>query len=62
VSCKRCIQPNVDTEFLDLYTQKPFFDISSANKYYYCISDTKANNFVSGYDVDFTCDDGTFQA
>lgn len=62
VSCKRCIQPNTDVEFLNKYTTNPFFDISDGNKYFYCISDAKENNFVNGYDPSFTCDDGTFQS
>jgi hypothetical protein len=62
VSCKKCIQPNTDIEFLSKYNTDPFFDISDGNKYFYCISDAKENSFVNGYDVDFTCDDGTFQS
>ena len=62
VSCKRCIQPNTDIEFLSKYTEKPFFDIPDTNKYFYCVSDAKENSFVNGYDASFTCDDGTFQA
>ena len=62
VSCKKCIQPNTDIEFLSKYTLEPFFDIPDSNKYFYCISDAKENSFVNGYDANFTCDDGTFQA
>jgi len=60
ISCKKCIQPNTDTVFLNKYTKKPFFDISKSNKYFYCISDAKSNNFIKWYDINYICTDKTF--
>ncbi len=61
VSCKKCIQPNTDISFVNKYKIPPFFDVLKQNKYFYCISDAKANNYVSGYDLNYKCDDWTYK-
>ncbi len=58
-SCKKCIQPNVDKDFIDKYDTEPFFDVWINNKYFYCISDAKENAFVLGYDKWVKCNDWT---
>jgi len=61
VSCKKCIQPNTDMTFINKYKIPPFFDVLNKNKYFYCISDAKANDYVSGYDLSYKCDDWTYK-
>jgi len=61
VSCKRCIQPKTELYFIEKYKIPPFFDVLKPNKYFYCIADAKANNFVAWYDLDFKCDDWTYK-
>ncbi len=61
VSCKKCIQPNTDINLINKYKIPPFFDVLKTNKYFYCIAYAKANNFVSGYDINFKCNDWTFR-
>lgn len=58
-SCKECIIPDVDQEFLDRYKSNPFYDVWINNKYFYCISDAKENNFVLWYGVWVECNDWT---
>ena len=58
-SCKKCISPNASEEFINKYKIEPFFDVWLDNKYFYCISDAKDNNFVLGYDVWVECNDWT---
>ncbi len=60
VICKRCIQPHTKFEFVEKYLgEDVYFDIDSGNKYFYCVADADANNFVKWYDAGFQCDDGT---
>ena len=59
-SCEKCIKPSVDYSFIEKYKTKPFYDVWLDNKYFYCISDALANNYVNWYDVSYTCDDGTY--
>ena len=56
-SCKKCIVPNVNIEFFDKYKEKPFFDVWLNNKYFYCISDAKSDEFVLGYKPWDSCKD-----
>ena len=58
-SCQKCIPPNTLQEFIDSYTQKPFFDVWLDNKNFYCISYAKENEFVLGYDQWVQCSDWT---
>lgn len=40
VSCKECIQPDVDFSFVTKYSNKNiFFDVAKTDKYFYCIAD-----------------------
>lgn len=60
VVCKKCIQPNTEYSFLEAYTGKDvYFDIDEKNKYFYCVADADANDYVRGYDVGEICEDGT---
>jgi len=61
VSCKKCIQPRTELYFIEKYKIPPFFDVLKPNKYFYCIADAKANNFVAWYDLNFKCDDWTYK-
>jgi len=47
-TCRKCIKPNVNPEFVNKYnlTNLPFFDISSNNKNFYCISEAKSEGYV----------------
>jgi len=58
-SCKKCIIPNVDIDFLNNYKEKPFFDVWLENKYFYCIADAKNDNYVLGYKPWDSCKDWT---
>ena len=58
-SCKECISPNVSEYFTETYKEKPFFDVWLDNKYFYCVSDAKENNFVLGYNPWVRCNDWT---
>jgi hypothetical protein len=49
--------PNTELYYINKYKTLPFFDVLKTNKYFYCIADAKANNFVAGYDKNFKCDD-----
>ncbi len=62
VSCKKCIQPNTDIFFVNKYKFPPFFDVLQKNKYFYCIADAKANNYVAWYDVNYKCNDWTYKS
>jgi len=61
VSCKKCIKPNTDIDFINKYNTSPFFDINIDNKYFYCIADAKENNFVLWYDISSKCSDWTYK-
>lgn len=54
-SCKKCIIPNTGEDLLNKYEIEPFFDVWLNNKYFYCISDAKENNFVLGYNKWVKC-------
>lgn len=58
-TCKKCIKPNTDIEFIQKYNTEPFFDVFQDNKYFYCIANAKENNFVQWYDIWDACDDWT---
>lgn len=62
VSCKKCIQPEVDVYFTNKYINPPFFDVNKTNKNFYCIADAKENNFVKGYDNSYKCNDATYKS
>lgn len=57
VSCKECIQPNVDFEYVQKYSNKEiFFDISNRSKYFYCIASAVENEEVSWYHESTVCE------
>ncbi|MDD3646448.1 MAG: S-layer homology domain-containing protein [Candidatus Gracilibacteria bacterium] len=58
-TCKKCIKPNTELEFIQKYDTEPFFDVHKNNKYFYCIANAKESNFVQGYNIGEACDDGT---
>ncbi len=61
VSCKRCISPNTDFEYIKKYSSSvPFFDVLETNKYFYCISESDANNYVKWYGYSYVCEDWTW--
>lgn len=60
VICKKCIQPNTEDYFYETYTGKyVFFDINESNRYFYCIAEADALDYVRGYNVDYVCENGT---
>jgi len=60
VICKRCIQPHTEFEFIQKYAGKDvYYDINASNKYFYCVADADANNYVRWYDPGYQCEDGT---
>ncbi len=61
VTCKKCIQPNVDLDIIKQYENTQlFYDISKENKYFYCIASADNDWYVQGYQEWSTCDDWTF--
>jgi hypothetical protein len=63
VICKRCIQPNTALDLLQTYTGKNiYFDISEKNKYFYCVAEADAKDYVRWYNPWDKCEDGTFKA
>jgi len=60
VTCKRCIQPHTQFQYIEKYVNEDvYYDINSSNKYFYCVAEADANNFVRWYDAGFQCEDGT---
>ena len=59
-TCNDCVQPNVDIYYTNKYITESFYDVEKTNKNFYCIEDALNNNYIKGYDVSYTCDDGTF--
>ena len=50
ISCKDCIQPNVDFSFVQKYSNtKTFFDISKNDKYFYCVAEAVDSGQVTWY-------------
>ena len=59
VSCKECISPDTDYEYLEKYSWKDlFFDLEENNKNFYCIAEAENSWFVSWYQNSTTCENG----
>ena len=58
-SCNKCMRPRTVLEYLERYSEKPFFDVEETNKNFYCISYGKEAEHVIGYNPWDTCDDWT---
>jgi hypothetical protein len=42
VSCKDCISPDTDYEYIKKYSDSElFFDLNKNNKYFYCIAEAE---------------------
>ena len=55
-SCKNCIIPDIDIEYIEAYyNTKPFFDLNNSNKNFYCIAESKENDYVAWYNVSDAC-------
>lgn len=55
-SCKKCIQPTPSPEFVGLYgDREPFFDVSTNDKNFYCISYAKDELIVLWYEPGTQC-------
>lgn len=62
VICKKCIQPNTALDLLESYTGKDiYFDINEKNKYFYCVAEADAKDYVRGYVAWDKCEDGTYK-
>ena len=60
VICERCIQPHTELKFLEKYRNADvYFDIDSTNPYFYCVAEADARNYVRGYDIGESCQDGS---
>ncbi len=60
VICKKCIQPQTDFQFIEEYaSQDIYFDIDSSNPYFYCVAEADKQNYVRGYDIGESCQNGT---
>jgi len=60
VICERCIQPHTESRFIEAYANKDvYFDIDSSNPYFYCVAEADARNYVRGYDIGESCQNGT---
>lgn len=63
VICKKCIQPNTEDYFVNTYTGKDvFFDINESNRYFYCVAEADAMDYVRWYNIDYACENGTSKA
>lgn len=62
VICEKCIAPNTDIDFIQKFqnTEK-YFDVPNTNPYFYCIAEADERNFVRGYDLGQSCQNGTSQ-
>ncbi len=62
VICERCIQPHTETSFIEEYRAKDvYFDIDTTNPYFYCVAEADARNYVRGYDIGESCQNGVSQ-
>ena len=61
ISCKSCMQPNVDNYYVSKYTLQSFFDVDKTNENFYCVEESLSNNYIKGYYQSTVCDDGTFK-
>lgn len=60
VICERCIQPHTEYEFLEEYRNEDvYFDINNSNPYFYCVAEADKKNYVRGYDIGESCQNGT---
>lgn len=60
VICKRCIQPHTELSFLQEYANADiYFDIDNTNPYFYCVAEADKQNYVRGYDISQSCENGT---
>lgn len=61
VTCKKCIQPNTDYDFINKYEDKKiFFDINKINPYFYCIANASDEWYIKWYHEWDKCDDWSF--
>ncbi len=62
VICERCIQPHTQYRFIEEYVnQDVYFDISPENRYFYCVAEGTAKDYVRGYDVGHACENWTIE-
>ncbi len=60
VSCKKCIKPKIDYDYILKYSDKEtFFDVSKNSKYFYCIAWAKDLGQIKWYDIWTICEDWT---
>lgn len=60
LTCQDCISPNVPLNIYETYKDtQTFFDVPNTNKYYYCIADSKNKWYISWYQAETICQDGT---
>ncbi|NDK10273.1 PKD domain-containing protein [Candidatus Gracilibacteria bacterium] len=60
VICERCIAPHTDYELIQEFTGKDvYFDINASNPYFYCVAEADKQNYVRGYDISQSCENGT---
>lgn len=62
VICERCILPHTEYKFIEKYFwQDIYFDVESSNRYFYCIAEADDKNYVRGYDLWESCQNGSSQ-
>jgi hypothetical protein len=60
VICERCIQPHTEYQFIEkFFNEDVYFDINNSNPYFYCVAQADEQNYVRGYDIGQSCQDGT---
>jgi hypothetical protein len=60
VICQRCIQPHTELKFLEEFSNaEVYFDIDNRNPYFYCVAEADKQNYVRGYDISQTCENGS---
>ncbi|MCH8518985.1 S-layer homology domain-containing protein, partial [Candidatus Gracilibacteria bacterium] len=62
VICEKCIQPQTQISFLQKYANsQAYFDVDKTNPYFYCIEEADDKDYVRGYGIGVTCENGTSQ-
>lgn len=62
VICERCIWPHTEYQLIEGFSWKDvYFDIAEKNPYFFCVAQADKQNYVRGYDVWESCQNGTNQ-
>jgi len=63
VICEKCVQPLTPIWLLQAYSStQSYFDVTKTNPYFYCIEEANDKDYVRGYGIGVSCEDGTSRA